>query len=147
RATAQNWLVMIKSGIDPADSIKQQRLEAAKDRASTFQAVYDRWCKDIAAHRRRGLVMMRDARLMLLPTLRDRPMRQLTRQELRELLVSINQQRGKWRARSALVVLKSVFNHALDLDLVNAVPLERLTVKALFGTLTPRLRLLSEEEA
>lgn len=148
RETARLWWSLIERGIDPKTEIQRQRRVAQQERDATFGAVFEEWAARHASTKRRGKRMLADVRLLLLPYLKDRPITALTSLEIKSLMQDLKERHGMWQTRSALVLLKSILNRAVDLERYGLAvsPALRITVKSIVGQLPTRQRVLSNDE-
>lgn len=142
------WMASLRQGKDPLDQIEADRREAQLERDALFSKIFERWCAEHLKDKRRANRMMGDVKLMLLPALRDRPINQVQRAELRELLADIKKKHGLWQCRSALSHLKSIWNFAIRQERygIETSPLDRLQAKDIVGPVKRRQRLINSEE-
>lgn len=147
REIAQGWCLLISKGIDPKEEQQRQRYEAKLQRDATFGKVYTRWLKEHASKKRRAKRMERDVKLMLLPVLENRPINEITRGEIRDLVLAERAKHGKWEARAALTNAKSIFNFAVDSDSygLEISPAHRIR-PSILGEFPSRERVLDDDE-
>ena len=108
RDTARDWLVEIKAGTDP-------RVAIAAARADTFAAVAEDFIKRRLPGQRQAKAVERAIRKDLIPVLGARPITEITRREIVELVVAIADRSAKGAyARNVLGYLKTIFNLAIE---------------------------------
>ena len=148
RSIAQEWMLQLHRGTDPKDEIERQRREAQLQRDATFGKVSDRWLREHAQTKRRARRMTRAVELLLLPSLRERPIKDISRPEIRDLIGKLKEKHRKWQARTALATIKSIFNFAIGTESydLTASPADRLTAESLVGALKPRQRFCNNDE-
>lgn len=135
------------AGIDPKDAERKARVEAERSRRSTFRAVAEDYLADKgegggATLRTHG-ELKRKLEVDVLPEWGDRPIREITRSDVRELL------RDKARtspvsANRTLALVRRIFGWALGQELVDASPAFRIPRPG--GQERERERVLTLEE-
>jgi integrase len=174
RAKARNWFELIDAGKDPAEVEAAAIRAAQRQRANTFAAVLEDYIAQVVvgpdAERpflRRGRELERTLRKVL-PVLGGRPITEITRRDVQELIVAVRDRGidGAVRhlgcavdgtvpeapaptaARNLLSVMKTFFTWALNVDAygLEASPCEALKAKHLRLGGSARGRTLSDDE-
>jgi integrase len=141
RQIAGERLELIGQGKDPRRLAADQEAAEAAIRANTVAAAVARFVKDYAA-RKRWAEITRVMVRVIEPRWRDRPIAEITRFDIRELLDEIAKH-APIQANRTLTVLSIFFKWACDEELVESDPTARVrkpTVEA------PRERVLGDDE-
>jgi integrase len=169
REEALRWIALIKRKVDPRDDeIRQateQRAKAAEEetrlaeeqaRATTFASVADRYLKEYVERNTKPATIRETRRIIerdVKPRWGERPIREIGKQDVNELLDAIANKRDRARrgtkdgapvqSNRTLARLKTLFRWAVDMDLIEADPTAgvRRRVKE-----TARDRALSDDE-
>jgi integrase len=146
---------MVDGGKDPGEERKRQRQEEADARADTVKAVVQRYLASIgevetpgSKRKPRKLRSGREVKRILenyvVPVIGDRPMRDVTRRQLVDLLDGIANRTNKGAmANRVLTQVRRLFNWAVGKDIITGSPctgLERPAAEV------PRDRKLSDDE-
>jgi hypothetical protein len=140
RDKARDWLAQIQEGKDP----KAIEREA---QANTFASVAETFIARHYKGKRRAHAAEREIRKELIPILGKRPISEITRRELIELLEAIKD-RGTTGAyaRNIYIYLSSLFNWAVARDIVETSPCDRIRPSLIFGEKRVRERVLNNDE-
>jgi integrase len=152
REVARQWDTLLAGGIDPAiekkrmaEEEKRKAREETLASANTFEARAQQYlrqhCKEHRRARETGRLIERE----LMPSWRDRRVDQITSREIKELISKIAE-RSPSTARNTLMVLKSFFSWAVDLDHIETSPAASIKPTRLCGEKKPRQRILSDDE-
>jgi len=148
REKARGWLDLIKAGIDP--KVEDERLRQAELRAQlhTFAAVSEEWFKRHVAKQRTARKTERVVRRELFPALGDRPITQITRAEVADLLRRIIDRSASRMAELVYQHLRSIFSWAENEGTYGlvAAPTDKIKPKLFFGERKPRTRVLNDTE-
>jgi integrase len=128
-------------------------IEQARERALKFDArpsdklndVADRFFKHIQRQRRAEEVE-RCIRRDVLTQLGGKQIGSITRDEVRSVVNAVKARGKHGAAHHVLAYAKRLFNYAVDHDLIEHSPCERLKPKTLIGDKAPRQRVLTDEE-
>ena len=114
RTKAREWIEMGDAGRDP----KQEALAAAAAeravKANTFSAVMDEYLKRHVKGQRKADQAEREMRKELLPVLKNRPITEITRSELVEIIDKIVRRGANYQAHNVWGHARSLFNWAID---------------------------------
>jgi len=147
RLVAQEWCLLISRGIDPKEEQQRQRHEAGLQRDATFQKVFERWLREHVAGKRRARRMENDTRQHLLPVFGQRPIKTITRGEIRDLVLRIKTERSRWTARGVLSLAKSIFGFAVQTDSYGLENSPAMAIKPeILGVFMSRSRVLDDTE-
>ena len=105
RAIARGWLELVAKGVDPKAAKRQQEAEEARERAITFGAVAEDYCREHLAKLRRGAKDAQEIRRELVSRWGKRPVTQLTRDDVLQMVEEI-------KARGNLATAHLVLSHA-----------------------------------
>jgi integrase len=121
REIAREWRVDLRQGIDPKIKEERKRQEEAKRRAETFKAAFDAYADDRLGKLRTGAVVKSIVAKLAYPTWGDRPLREITRADGRELIRKVAQ-KTPVNANRLLAYLKTFGTWAIDEDLIENSP-------------------------
>lgn len=145
RKRARESIELAQRGVHPAEA-RQEAAAAEAARSITFGTVADRYLAEYVERNNRPSTI-REARRMLnrdvKPAWGERPIRDITRQDVNDLLDAIANRGALLQANRMLACLKTLFSWALDKELADADPTARVRkrVKEI-----PRDRALSPDE-
>jgi integrase len=121
REIAREWRDDIRRGIDPKIKEERHRQEEARQRAQTFRAAFDAYADDKLAKLRTGAVVRAIVVKLAYPSWGDRPLREITRADAKELVRKVAQQTPV-NANRLLAYLKTFGTWAIDEDLLDNSP-------------------------
>ena len=126
RELARKKMRLASEGVDPREYETEQRRQAERLRRNTFGAIATDYMADRAVHLKSRNELQRKLDVDILPHWRDRPMRSITRRDVRQLL--------REKARTAPIaanrvhaLIGAIFNWALVEEFIDASPVARLT--------------------
>jgi integrase len=156
RDVARQWLMLIRKGIDPAVEKKAREAEARKDRENEelrgerlFKVVAETYLVRKVAKQRQHRVVERIVRNILIKQWGDRPINEITRRDVIELVEAIADRPAATYAFATFSVVRRLFNWNLDRDLygLDKSPCDRVRIGSLLGAAKqPRQRMLSDDE-
>ena len=121
RETARLWRADIRAGVDPKVKEAERRREDERRRADTFRAAFDAFADDHLSSLRTGDVVAKAVRKLVYPHWADRPISEIRRADINELIRSVKKT-APIGANRLLAYLKKFFGWALDQDLIEASP-------------------------
>jgi len=109
---------LLAQNINPCEHRKQQRLEAEDEAKHTFQAVYDEWInfRRLSLNEGRQSTLSQILRVFkkdVLPTLSERPIKNITRHDLLAILSAIEQRKAFTMAEKCRTWFNQLFRYAL----------------------------------
>ena len=127
RRKARSILELVAEGKDPRQEIARQRAAEERRRAETFEQVADLF---IARHasQRRWPEFERVLRRDVIPAWKHRPISDIGRRDVTALLDGIIDRGAPVQANRTLVVVRKLFNWALDRGLIEQTPIARLSM-------------------
>jgi integrase len=157
RATAREWLGLIRSGVNPAAELVARQQRAQAEQQLTFEVVAELYIKQKLARARQRERSAQEIRKELIPVWGARRINSFQRGDVIRLIDQIRDrmdrsaelrgQRATYaQARHVFTHIRAIFNFAAvryDLDVV---PTDRLKPSDLFGPLKPRERVLTDAE-
>jgi integrase len=150
RAIGREWLELVEKGIDPEAVKKQREAAEARDRAITFEAVAEDYIREGLADKRRGPKDAQEIRRELISRWRRRPVTQITRDDVLELVEAIKA-RGKFAmAHLILSHAKRLWRWAIHQPSkrygITINPTREISPKIAIGKKAQRDRVLSDAE-
>lgn len=142
REAARDILRNAARDIDPKEAERQEKIETARARRNTFRAVAEDYMKHHAARLKSKGDMQARLDRDILPEWGSRPIRDITRSDVRTLLRD-KALKYPIAANRILALVRSIFNWALDEELIDASPAARVRPP---GEETARERVLNDEE-
>jgi integrase len=153
RRTAREWLELLHNGGNPRDAQRsaeeeqQKACEAAEAAArNTFAAVFEKFCALKLKAQRRGFVVERIIRNEILNRWRNRPIAEINHRDIRAALEKVIERGAPIYAHSVLDAVRGLFNFALERDLIEYNPCDRLKRRHVIGQKRFRERVLSDDE-
>lgn len=142
RGAARRLIADAQVGIDPEERRRVASRQAEQQRLHTFGAVAAEYMLDRAKALRTRAELQRKLDKDILPEWAERPIRSITRGDIRALLRE-KARRAPVSANRLLALISAIFNWALDEEIIESSPASRLTRP---GQETERERSLSDEE-
>lgn len=129
-----------KEGLPPDYFEQQRQQERRRERLNTFGTVAEQFMSEAAAELRTKDNMQRQLNRDILPLWRNRPIQDITRTDVRELLA---RRKGKHARNKTLALVRRIFNWAIDeAELIDTTPISRnIAVKV-----AERERVLTDSE-
>ncbi len=121
REVAREWRRDIAKGIDPKEKAAEAQREKQRLRANTFGAAFADFAEDHLKTLRTGAVVEAQVRKHVFPTLENRPMREIKRAEISDLIKQLKKD-APVGANRILAYVKKFFLWAIDNDLVDDSP-------------------------
>jgi integrase len=121
REIAREWREDLRQGVDPKTKAERQRREDARHRAETFEVAFESYYEDRLKQLRTGDVVRSTVRRLAYPKWGDRPIKELRRSDVVELISGV---RGAMpiSANRLLSYLKTFFLWAIDEELIDDSP-------------------------
>lgn len=114
---------LVDAQIDPIDSRKRQRAEVAKKRtvesnrkANTFRRVAEDWTAQQAWSDGYAFDVLNSLKRYVYPEIGDTPISEVTRSEVRHILLSVQEQGKTVTARRVHMRIRLIFRHGLSRD-------------------------------
>lgn len=126
RELARGKLRLVERGRDPRQEDARQRAAEAKRRAETFGSVADDYHEGHLAKLTSGEELWLRVQGDLLPAWQATPIRDIGRGEVMRLLDKLEKAKGIYARNRRLALIRSLFNFALDRELVDANPAARI---------------------
>jgi integrase len=150
RKVARAWLELAERGIDPEVAKKQRETEEARSRAVTFAAVAEDFIAEDLAGKRRGAADAREIRREVVPIWGKRPIAEIQRDDVVELVEAIRARGHIATARIVLSHIKRLYVWACHQRSTRYGPIDNpagiVSPKRLLGPKKPRQRILSDDE-
>jgi integrase len=155
RVRAQEWLDLIRQGIDPADHEARQRSEEARQRKNSFSAVAEDFIRLAVIgpspekpKQRKGPSVEKDIRREFLPRWGSRPINDIRAQDIVAVLDETVGRGAPYQAHNLLGHLKRLFNWAIARGVygVERSPCERMKPSDVIGKKALRSRVLNDHE-
>jgi integrase len=148
RDQAEAWRGLIRKGIDPRQEERRARQQADRQRDLTFGAVIEEFLRRHVKGQRKARDVEREIRTEILPHWHDRPIREITKADVVELVEAIADRPAPYHAHNVFGHIRTFFNWAIDRGKydIEASPCDRLKPSALIGPKKPRQRVLSDME-
>lgn len=141
RGKARAWAKLIERGIDPRD-------EAHEVASNTFAAVAETFITRHLPGKRKGARTSHEIRTELVPHWGTRPITQITRRHVVELIEQIVDRPASAYAHNIFGHIRTLFNWAINRDIygLQASPCDRLKPLQLIGAKKSRERVLNDNE-
>jgi integrase len=148
REKAAEWRKMIRLGTDPQIQEQRDRLAIVREQQLTFAVVAQAFIEEKLKTEKKGKECAQDIRRELMPEWRDRPIVDITRLEVRNLIKSIKDRGTTYQAHNILVLARRLFNWAIGQECygIETSPCDRLKPKAIVGERLARNRILNNDE-
>jgi integrase len=121
REIARQWRELIGQGVDPKAKEANSRREATRQRAVTFLLAFNAYADDHLSTLRTGQSVKRGVQKHVFPHWAERPLSEIVRADVRELIASLRKQM-RIGANRVLANLKTFFRWAVDQELIEASP-------------------------
>ena len=147
RTKAQEWIALVKKGVDPAAEEERARLAEQRKQATTFTAVAEDFITEKCSKERQGFEVERIIRRELMPVWGDRAIADITPIDVLAVIKPIKT-RGLYIAHATFVTVRRLFSWAIEQHVygLETSPCDRLKPKAVVGERKPRVRALSDDE-
>jgi integrase len=144
RAKLLQWHELHKNGINPSSEDKRTRRNTERKAGDTFASVLTKFSK-AKQHLRQTAATERDI-LREARSLLDRPISDIARRDIIELINAMKERGVEARAHNAFANLQRVMNWAVANDLLESSPMLGLRPKSLIGAKNVRQRVLADSE-
>jgi integrase len=121
REIARGWRDDIRQGVDPKLKEERRRQAEARQRAQTFKAAFEAYADDRLTKLRSGAVVRSIVERLTYPAWDDRPLREITRADAKELIRKVAQ-KTPVNANRLLAYLKTFGTWAIDEELIDNSP-------------------------
>ena len=147
RSRARQWKEMIRRGKDPAIEEERARDTEARKRANAFAAVAEDFIAEKLPGERKGKEVERDIRREFIPPWGKRPITELTRRDIRDI-IDAKKQIAPAQARNLLGLAKRLFAWAVDQDRygLEASPADTLKPTKIIGDKVAGKQILDDAE-
>ncbi|MET4036512.1 integrase [Bradyrhizobium sp. JR7.2] len=152
RRTAGEWRSLIAKGVDPAvveaEAREKREREAAARIRHSFGSAAEAFITDKLKHERSGAIAERDFRAHFVAIWRERPITEITKFDVLEVINAKKRSGAPQMARALLVLIRRFFNWCLDQHTfgLDRSPCDRLKPNKLIGDVPKRNRRLSDAE-
>ena len=152
RRTAGEWRSLIAKGVDPAVVEAEAREKADRERAlrirHSFGIAAEAFITDKLKHERSGAIAERDFRANFVAIWQERPITEITKFDVLEVINAKKRSGAPQMARALLVLIRRFFNWCLDQHTfgLDRSPCDRLKPNKLIGAVPKRNRRLSDAE-
>jgi integrase len=148
RDKAREWVALIKKGTDPKVEEERRRQAELRKQKHTFTAVAEEYLKRHVKPLRSAKKTEQAIRRELLPKLGPKPIVEITREEVNDLLRAIIDRPAPRMAELIYHHLKSIFSWAESEGTygIETAPTDKIKPKKFFGVHKPRTRVLDDNE-
>jgi integrase len=148
RAKARRWAAWIAAGVDPRDAEAKAREAAALAINNSFATVAEAYIARHLKGKRKAKVVEREIRNELIPHWGARPITEITRRDVVELIEKIVDRPAPGHARNIFGHVRTMFNWAINRDIygLQISPCDRLKPGQLIGPKKTRERVLTDNE-
>jgi integrase len=152
RNTAGEWRSLIDKGMDPAVVEEEAREKEARERAlrikHSFGSAAEAFITDKLTQERSGKIAERDFRTNFVAIWRERPISEITKFDVLEVINRKKRSGAPQQARALLVLIRRFFNWALDQHTygLDRSPCDRLKPNSIIGPVPKRNRRLNDAE-
>ncbi len=153
RETARQWIALIKRSVDPKHEVERQKQAELRKQAVTFASVAELWLKKHAAKLRTFKSIERMVQVELIGTTKDprlghRPIAEIVKGEVKELLRAIIDSGRTRTAHLVFEYLRGIYSWAEDQEDygLESAPTDKIKPKAMFGKRVVRTHVLSDDE-
>ena len=148
RVLATEALGDLVAGVHPREREREERLADARRKADTFAGLAERYLGHRASGRRTAHKIGRIVRRYLLVRWGSRPVTDIKRADVREMVEDIREQSGRHAARQALTYASAIFGYgaALEYGGLEQNPCRLVKAGDLLGKFKPRQRILTDSE-
>jgi integrase len=146
RVAAAGALKALVGGDHPRDLEKRARRVRADREAKTFGGIADQFIKRHVANLRSSADVKSAIERQLIPRWGDRPITDITRRDVIEVIEDVVQRGHPRGAGLLLAYTRKLFNWAMARDLIEHSPCDKVKAADLIGTTKPRQRTLTDTE-
>jgi integrase len=148
RERARQLVSELAAGNDPRQLVLMQKAAEENARAHKFGQVAEDFITRYVSKKRTSAAIAQLIKSKLVSRWGDRPITQITRRDVIQMIEEITDAGSPSSAHQTLVYARRLFNWAIARDVygVERSPCDRVSAKELIGSLKPRQRLLSDAE-
>ena len=152
RRIAGEWRSLIDKGRDPAVVEEEAREKEARERAlrikHSFGSAAEAFITDKLAQERSGKIAERDFRANFVVIWRERPISEITKFDVLEIINAKKRSGAPQMARALLVLIRRFFNWCVDQHVygLDRSPCDRIKPNSIIGAVPKRNRRLTDEE-
>lgn len=148
RKKARQWHELIAKGVDPQIVVERERTAERERLANTFGAVAEDYIKRHLHGQRRAVRSAREIRKELIERWRDRPITEITRNDVVAMVESIVDRGARTHAHHVFGHARTMFNWAINRGVygLEHSPCDRVKPSALIGEKAIRTRVLDDHE-
>ena len=152
RRIAGEWRSLIDKGMDPAVVEEEAREKEARERAlrikHSFASVAEAFIADKLAQERSGKIAERDFRANFVASGRERPIIEITKFDVLEIINAKKRSGAPQQARALLVLIRRFFNWCVDQHVygLDRSPCDRIKPNSIIGAVPKRNRRLNDAE-
>jgi integrase len=153
RRTAREWLELLHKGGSPEGARQRAREEERRAReatearaGNTVAAVAEKFFARQLKAQRRGYAVERIVRNELLPTWGAKPITEISHRDVREVVEQVIERGAATYAHNVLDAARALFAFAVERDLIEHNPCDRLKRRHVIGRKKHRERTLSDDE-
>jgi integrase len=147
RDEAAEWKRLVRHGIDPYAEERRKVQETIRKHTNTFASAAKGHIAEIHRRKqRKASEVEHQIRKELISKWGERPISDITRQDVIELIQAIRDRPAPYYAFNVLGYCRLIFNWAIDGGLLEASPCDRIRPAKLMGERKPRQRVLSDDE-
>jgi integrase len=146
RVKGRAWLELVGKGIDPREQERERVITEQRKRANSFSAFCQDFIEQKLPAERCGAAAEADIRRTLLPAWGDRPITDITRDDVKALIREVKHHPAY--ARNVVALGRRMFNWGIDLGDygLTSSPFDRIKSNVLIGPKRIRSRVLSDIE-
>jgi integrase len=122
REIAREWREDLRQGVDPKVKEERRRREEERRQAQTFAAAFEAYADDRLSQLRSGEAVRSTVRRLAYPKWGDRPMEEIRRADVGELIRGVKNGTGPIAANRLLAYLKTFFLWAIDEEIIDDSP-------------------------
>ena len=148
RELAAEWRALIRKNVDPREAERRDKAEVSRKRDVTFGAVIEEYLARHVKGQRKAKDVEREIRSELIEPWRNKPISEITRGDVVELVEAIADRPAPYHAHNVFGHIRTFFNWCIDrgkYDLETS-PCDRLKPARLIGAKKPRQRVLTDDE-
>jgi integrase len=152
RRTAGEWRSLLAKGIDPAvveaEAREKREREAAARIRHSFGNAAEAFVTDKLRHERSGAIAERDFRANFVAIWRERPITEISKFDILEVINAKKRSGAPQMARALLVLIRRFFNWCVDQHTfgLDRSPCDRIKPNAIIGAVPKRNRRLNDAE-
>lgn len=153
RQIATEWVRLLEKGGDPKEAQRRAREQERKEREvaaalerNTFALIAEKFITRKCKSQRRGRAVERIIRNELVPLWGDRPLADITHRDVREAIERVIERGAATYAHNVLDAARALFSFAVERDLIEHNPCDRIKRRNVIGHKKSRKRHLNDDE-